>query len=320
MIWLPRFGSSQDAIPRGVRDMLQNTARERRLSLSMQAEAFRGVPRAAIAAVAIEIDGRPFTFSRGSPEGPFENALALRLVATNAHGTVVRNESLQFALRLSPEAHHHATTFGLRLNPRLLLPPGRYQLHVFAHESAGRRAGAACCDLEVPDFTDRPLMLSGVALTAASARLLHTMKPDEVMERVLPGPATSRRVFFQGDVLGVFVEAYSNTSEAAARIAMATRLVRGDGQAVFSSLEPPHRANGGSNTGEQRRYLVHVPLRAAAPGAYVLHIEARLGDSIAGPAKACRSVPLTVGADPGVGLDIGLGPFAVGNKTLGNVV
>jgi hypothetical protein len=308
MMWWPRFESWQHAIPRGVRDMVQGIARERRLSLSMHAEVFRGVPRVAIAALAIEIDGRPFTFSRTGPDGPFENGLAVRVVATNAHGTVVRNESLQFALRLSPEAHHHATTFGLRLNPRLWLPPGRYQLRVFAQESEGRRAGAACCDLDVPDFTDRPLMLSGVALTAASARLLHTMKPDEVMERVLPGPATSRRVFFQGDVLGVFVEAYSNTSEAAARIAMTTRLVRDDGQSVFSSVEPPHRANGGSNMGEQRRYVVHVPLRAAAPGAYVLHVEARLGDSIGGPAMACRSVPLTVGADPGVGLDIGLGP------------
>ena len=294
---------------RDVRDTLQGTARERRLSLSMQAGAFRGVPRAAIAALAIEIDGRPVTFSSRGPDGPFENALAMRLVATNAHGTVVRNESRQFALRLSPEAHHQATTFGLRLNPRLLLPPGRYRLHVFARESEGRRAGAACCDLDVPDFTDRPLMLSGVALTAASARLMHTMNPDEAMERVLPGPATSRRVFFQGDVLGVFAEAYSNTSEAAARIAMATRLVRDDGQAVFSSVEPPHRANGGNNPGEQRRYLVHVPLRAAPPGPYVLHVEARLGEGIAGPARACRSVPLTVGADPGVGLDIGLGPL-----------
>jgi hypothetical protein len=307
MMWLPRFGCSQDAISRGVGDTLQGAARERHLSLSMQAEAFRGVPRAAIAAVAIEIDGRRFTFSRRGPDGPFENALAVRLVATNAHGTVVRNESLQFPLRLSPETHHHATTFGLRLNPRLLLPPGRYRLHVFAREREGRAAGTACCDLDVPDFTDRPLMLSGVALTAASARLLYAINPDEAMERVLPGPATSTRVFFQGDVLGVFVEAYSNTSEAAARIAMASRLVRDDGQVVFSSAEPPHPANGGNNPGEQRRYLVHVPLRAAPPGAYVLNIEARLGDSVAGPTNACRSVSLAVRADPGLVLDVGLG-------------
>lgn len=285
-------------MPPAFRDVLQGTYRDTTLEMSVHAALFRDRPRNASVATTIEIGGRTLVFDRKGPEGPFEDTLRLYLFATDDEGAIVQDRSPEFAMKLSPEYHHSAVAFGVRMNPRLCLPPGRYRLYVVACESGAPGAGAIHCDLEVPDFTSEPLMLSDVLLTAASAPLSYTVEPDVALGRLLPGPATSRRDFVQEDILGVFAEVYTNTSQLAARVAITTHLIDESGRIIFTSSEPPHGFSGGNRQGEQRRYLVHVPLRTASPGRHVLRLEARLPVT-SGSIVAHREVHLTVRADPG---------------------
>jgi hypothetical protein len=285
-------------MPPGFRDVLQGTYRESTLEMSVHAALFRDRPRNASVATTIEIAGRTLAFDRKGPEAPFEDTLRMYLFATDDEGAIVQDRSPEFAMKLSPEYHHSAVTFGVRMNPRLRLPQGRYRLYVVACESGAPAGGAIHCDLDVPDFTSDPLMLSDVLLTATSASLSYTVEPDMALGRCLPGPATSKRDFVRGDMLGAFAEVYTNSSDLAARVVMTTDLIDESGRLVFSASEPPHGFNGGNRHGEQRRYLVHVPLRTASLGRHVLRVEARL-PATSGSIVAHREVHLTVRADPG---------------------
>jgi hypothetical protein len=68
-------------------------------------------------------------------------------------------------------------------------------------------------DLQVPDFTKDPLMMSGLLLTAPSSERSLAALPDEdpAVAKILPGAATSRREFARTDTLFLLAEVYDNT-------------------------------------------------------------------------------------------------------------
>ena len=101
---------------------------------------------------------------------------------------------------------------GLRANPRVELPPGRYQLRVGVRESGAGEMGTVFYDLDVPDFTRGRLSMSGLLLTAPSAQRTFTVQADPIAAKLLPGAATSRRTFTTSDVLSLYAEIYENAS------------------------------------------------------------------------------------------------------------
>ena len=96
-------------------------------------------------------------------------------------------------LTLRPETYERVRTHGLRVNSRVDLPPGRYQLRVGARESGAGEMGTVFYDLDVPDFDKEPLTMSGLLLTRAIAQRVMTAQADEVTGKLLPGAATSSR-------------------------------------------------------------------------------------------------------------------------------
>jgi hypothetical protein len=131
-------------------------------------------------------------------------------------------------------------------------------------------------------------------------------------------------VFVQGDIIGAFVEAYTRTADAAARLVMTTTLCREDGEVVFSSTEVPDRGHRGQVSEEPRRYVVYVPLRSASPGEYVLRVEAHVDATETGACTVRRALPVKVAA-ASAALAIGdslIGPSAwsLGNKGRKGVV
>ena len=56
-------------------------------------------------------------------------------------------------LTLRPETYERVKQHGLRANPRVELPPGRYQLRVGVREGGAGEMGTVFYDLDVPDFT-----------------------------------------------------------------------------------------------------------------------------------------------------------------------
>ena len=147
--------------------------------------------------------------------------------------------SIQFNLTLRPETYERVRGSIVRLNPRIALPPGRYQLRVGVRETGAGEMGSVFSDLRVPDYSARGLAMSGLLLTDEAARLQFSPQPDDQLPAgTLPAPATSRRTFGRNSILSAFAEVYdSGASRDSRRIEVTTTLVGEDGSAAFSSRE-----------------------------------------------------------------------------------
>ena len=137
-------------------------------------------------------------------------------------------------LTLRPETRERVKSYGVRVNPRISLPPGRYQLRIGAREGVAGMTGTVFYDLEVPDFRKEKLMLGGLLLAGRVGQQTPSIQPDPVSRKVLPAAATSRREFSQRDLLALYTEIYDNLVRTQARrIDLAVRLLSESGTEVF---------------------------------------------------------------------------------------
>lgn len=88
---------------------------------------------------------------------------------------------------------------------RLTLRPGRYQLRTAASVGSLTTSGSLYYDVDVPDFTEAPLSLSGLVMTASPARQI---APADALKNVIPVVPTSQRVFQAGTQASAFVRVY----------------------------------------------------------------------------------------------------------------
>ena len=65
------------------------------------------------------------------------------------------------------------------MNPRIALPPGRYQLRVGVRETGAGEMGSVFYDLQVPDYNASGLAMSGLLLTDEAARPQFSPQPDD---------------------------------------------------------------------------------------------------------------------------------------------
>ena len=175
--------------------------------LKVFAAPFKGTAPNAAIALALEIDVRNLDFVEGN--GTFNEQIEVAYTAVNTTGKVFPGERQTATLTLKPDTYERAKARGFRVLSQANLPPGRYQMRVAAGNKAGK-AGSVVYDLEVPDFTKEPLMMSGVALTSAAAAQAPTIKPKDPLADFLPGPITAMREFEKGDLLVLFAEFYEN--------------------------------------------------------------------------------------------------------------
>ena len=281
-----------------LRDALNAPLQQSGLTFSVQAAPFKHTPKEASVALAIEFDGARLPFTQPDAGGLVTNTIELSFFGINQDGKAQRATRTQLNLTLRPESFARVRAGGLRVNPRLMLEPGRYQIRVGARETVGGGVGTVFYDIVVPDFREERLMVSGVLITAASAQAPMTAMPDPAAPKLLPGPASSRRTFARNDTLTVFAEIYDNISGTQPRqIETSVALINESGQDVFNArdtVENPSTALGaGPSTGRWTTYGLtrQVPLRNVAPGRYLLQIDARArGDSGA----AVRETLITV--------------------------
>jgi hypothetical protein len=177
-----------------------------------------------------------------APEQPnktFADGIELSVFALDERGKSHGGNFYQFNLALRPDTYERVRGSIVRMNPRITLPPGRYQLRIGVRESGAGEMGSVFHDLQVPDYTANGLAMSGLLLTAESARLQFTPQPDaEMPSGALPAPATSRRTFGRNDVLSAFAEVYDSiSSRTPQRLEIVTTLAGEDGTAAFSSRE-----------------------------------------------------------------------------------
>jgi hypothetical protein len=285
-----RAGAAQTSTE--LREILTQPLQRNGLTLTVQAAPFKGSARDASVALAIEIDASRLHFSE-QPNKTFADGIELSMFALDERGRQHGGNFYQFNLTLRPETFERVRDSIVRVNPRIELPPGRYQLRVGVRESGAGEMGSVFHDMQVPDYNARGLAMSGLLVTDGAAGREFSPQPDDQLPPgALPAPATSRRTVNRNDVLSVFAELYDNgSSRGARRIEVTSALVGEDGAAPFSSRETLT----GGTTGEKGARIPiskQIPLKDVRPGRYVLRVEARvLGD---GGTPAVRETLLTV--------------------------
>jgi VWFA-related protein len=267
----PKPPSNDQTSPQ-VREALDSPLPMNGIKLRAVAMPFKGSPPNASIAVVVEADGRSFNFTE--KDGKFISDFEVSTLAIDANGKIRGGDRSLVNFALKPENRPRFAETGVRVGTRLQLAPGRYQIRVAARESGSGRVGSLTYDLDVPDLTKGPLTMSGIALASASGQRTSTVKPDEELKAVLPGPAVALRDFPRGDELAFFAEVYDNDVKAPHVVDITTRVVSEDGRDVFKTSEERQSSELQGKPGGFG-HTARLSTKEFAPGVYLLTVEAR---------------------------------------------
>lgn len=215
-----------------------------------------------------------------------KDKLELSYAAVDRWGVVRAVERRAFTLNFGEDARARVTAGGLRLFGRLQLPRGRYEIRVAADQPNGA-TGFAVTEVEVPDYTDRPLVVSDFVLASSAGTQFTTLEEDAVLRRALPAQPTPNRRFGRGETLTTFAEIYDSHWILSQQIGVTITVESEDGRRVFRG----DRVLTTSNRG--RFYLTGtLPLRTFVPGTYRLVVEAHTRSGI--PSNASQQLEFEV--------------------------
>ncbi|HLG55830.1 MAG TPA: VWA domain-containing protein [Vicinamibacterales bacterium] len=240
---------------------------------------FKGAaPNAAVAFVA-EVDVNQFEFIE--KDGIFSEQLEIVNTATDSKGKVFPGDRQVVSLTMKPDTVARAKNRGFRLVSQASLPPGRYQMRIAVANREGK-AGSVLYDLEVPDFSKGPLVMSGVALTSRLAAEAPTVKPKDPLADYLPGPPTAMREFSREDEIVLFAEFYENLPGAQVHSLDFKAELRAEGGRVVRSVEDQRSSSELKGASGGYGFSARLPLDDAEPGLYVIHVQgqARTGDQV----------------------------------------
>ncbi|MCX6551533.1 MAG: VWA domain-containing protein, partial [Acidobacteria bacterium] len=265
-------GTSKD-----LRDALNSPLQVGGLKMALLAAPLKGPASKATVAIVTQVLASDMAFTQKG--GKFVSTLEVSYLAIGRDGKVAAANRDSINLALKPETYQRVMQAGFRVQSRLDVPPGSYQLRVAAREGGGR-TGSVFYDLTVPDFSKEPLVISGLILTSAAASGVPTAGSIPEIQGGLPGPVTTARTFNVSDEIALLAEIYDNQARAQAHsVYISTVLKAEGGKSVFTTDEQrSSKELGGAKGGYG--YTTRVPLKDLDPGLYVLRVEARtsLGD------------------------------------------
>ena len=223
--------------------------------------------------------------------GEFSGTLEVAHVATDGGSRrVLPGDRITTRLALKPGTYERAVTGGMRVLSEMRLQPGRYQIRVAAGNQAGR-AGSVVYDLDVPDFTESPLTMSGVSIASEELADVTTIQAREPTKTPLPAPITAAREFRAGDRLMVFAEFYENVRNAPPHTLDLKAELRGpDGQVRAS--ESDRRSSSDEENRAGYGFSATLPLDDIEPGVYTIHVEAR--PTLGAMPAVSRDIPIRV--------------------------
>jgi len=129
-------------------------------------------------------------------------------------------------------------------------------------------------DLDVPDFVNQPLALSGVVLSAERAGQVPSPKPDAQLDRWLPATPVTQREFAADDTLTAVAEVYAARSAGGQPVEVTTTVL-GAGDRVCYEHRDRYDVGIGTSTRDTVMHRATIPLEGMRPGPYTLRIEAR---------------------------------------------
>ena len=246
---------------------------------------FKGTAPNASVLFGLEMRGRDLQLSQNSK-------IVISYIAIDANGKVRGGNTDSLTMpAMRPETKARIEQTGLRVLNRVDLPPGKYQFRVAAHDATGGNVGSVQMDLEVPDFAKVPFSLSGLTLTSGAGSQMPTVKPDEQLKQVLPGPAIALRSFPQNDEVAVFAEVYDNAGGTPHKVDITASVITDEGKVMFTANEVRDSTELGGKTGGYG-YSARIPMKDLPPGPYVLKVEAK--SRLANTPPATRDVRIRV--------------------------
>ncbi len=259
------------------------------LGLRVFVAPFSGPSKKSSLAIIVEVDPSRLKFQ---PAGnAFSEDVEIIILPVNASGKALEGTRDEAPLRLSQASYDKIRASGFRLARRMDVEPGRYQLHVGAQATNGKVIGALTYDIDVPDFTKAPLMMSGLALMSASAGEMMTAPPDKSFTDVLPVAATAIRDFPAGDTLSIFTEVYDRQLASPHTVDIKTTVTSDDGKVLFSTSDTRKSDEIGGKAGGYG-HTQTISLAGYKPGRYVLRVDAKT--SLASGESAARELEFRV--------------------------
>jgi hypothetical protein len=257
------------------------------LPIRLFAAAFKGAGSNGSLLLALEIDGASLTFEER--DGRFNERIEVSIVAADQRARVQGGDRQEFDLKLQPATRERISRTGVRMMSRLELPPGRYQIHVGAHEASGGAMGTVPYDVEIPDYAKSPFELSGIVLTSSNADSFVTSNPDLVLKDALPASPIATRSFAPKETLTTYAEVY--LAAGPARTVTLTTSVQDarEGNTVFQAQD--RRAIDAAARPVTHGFSTRIPLENLRPGRFVLRLAAQ--SSVGGYATE-RIVPFEV--------------------------
>ena len=150
------------------------------------------------------------------------------------------------------------------------LPPGRYQFRASAISSKLSRSGSVFLDLEVPDFTKDPVMLSGLAVGYGDGPRVTQAKPPGAIQ-IIPFDPSLDREFRTTDTVRVFFEvACKNPATTKATVTLVDFTNK-----TVATQTPPVTGTGVGLVD------LKMPLKDLKPGAYRVRVTATDGKATA---------------------------------------
>src|SRR3954468_996296 len=154
---------------------------------------------------------------------------------------------------------------------RLILKPGRYEVRASVDVAPGG-TGSVYTYVEVPDFSEQPLSLSGIVLSVAPA---WPTAPAQGFPDLSPIVPTTRRDFAPTDRVSAFVRVYQKASEPPQLADVKAQIVDVNGRVMTTDA-----ASFGAEQFTKSRsadYRVRLPVDRLSPGAYLLTLDAARG-------------------------------------------
>jgi len=159
---------------------------------------------------------------------------------------------------------------------QIALKPGRYQLRLAANNTTTDKVGSVFVDVDVPDFANLPLSLSGIVLDATPKPI---SAPDGALASLFPVTPTIERTFTAASTVAAFMRVYQGAKGAVAPVTVKTTIADDHGAIVSASTTALKPEQFGAGRSTDFRY--DLPLGTLKPGAHLLTFEATAGKATA---------------------------------------
>jgi VWFA-related protein len=255
-----------------VAEALRSTVGVNGLPMRVFAAPFKAAARNAAVVLAVEVDGSQLGLVEkdGIHAGTFE----VSYFSIDMRNKLHPGETQTARLTLRRDTYEQVMKSGMRMLLDTELAPGRYQMRVAAG-NGGSKAGSVVYDIDVPDFSKTPLVLSGVIVGSDATSRIGTMNAKTGFASTLPGNVSATRHFMTGELLGLYVEAYENLHNATPHTVTFTAELRADGGTAVRRVSEERSST--ELQGKRGGYGFNAQLRLdeVAAGLYVIHVEAR---------------------------------------------